>query len=165
MIVYTQGRYEASLLEFRASPGQWAGDVPLVILVDGKTASASEVFAGALQDHGRALIMGEKTFGKGSIQSVFKLRNGSMLKLTTAHYFTPSGRTIHNNGIEPDIEVTREDDEPRNPGNRSEISALPIRDIVRPTVKGDGGIKNNPLALIYDSVTMRRRLTGADHSK
>lgn len=103
MIVYTQGRYEASLLEFRAEPGQWAPEVPVVILVDGNTASASEVLAGALQDHGRALILGEKTFGKGSIQSIFNLRNGSMLKLTTARYFTPSGRTIHNNGIEPDV--------------------------------------------------------------
>jgi carboxyl-terminal processing protease len=120
MIVYTQGRYEASLLEFRANPGQWADGVPLVILVDGKTASASEVFAGALQDHGRALIMGEKTFGKGSIQSVFRLRNGSMLKLTTAHYFTPLGRTIHENGIEPDIIITPEYDDSRIPGNREE---------------------------------------------
>ena len=103
MIVYTQGRYEASLLEFRAHPGQWVTDVPLAILVDRQTASAAEVFTGALQDHGRAIVIGEKTFGKGSIQSIFRLRNGSMLKLTTAHYFTPLGRTIHNNGIVPDI--------------------------------------------------------------
>ena len=109
MIVYTQGRYEASLLEFHAKPGQWVEEVPVVILVDSKTASASEVFTGALQDHGRAVIIGQKTFGKGSIQSVFMLRNGSMLKLTTAHYFTPLGKTTHNNGIQPDIAVTPEE--------------------------------------------------------
>jgi len=103
MIVFTKGRYQASLLEFRAHQGQWASGIPLVILTDGKTASASEVLTGALQDHGRAVIIGEKTFGKGSIQSVFTLRNGSTLKLTTAHYFTPSGKTIHELGIEPDI--------------------------------------------------------------
>jgi carboxyl-terminal processing protease len=103
LIVFTQGRYEASLLEFKAKPGQWAEGVPVAILVNGKTASASEVFTGAMQDHGRAVVIGETTFGKGSIQSVFKLRNDSTLKLTTAHYFTPSGRTLHNLGIEPDI--------------------------------------------------------------
>jgi len=105
LIVNTQGRYEATRLEFRARPGQWAGNVPMVILVNGKTASASEVLTAALQDHGRAIIIGETTFGKGSIQSVFLLRNGSTLKLTTAHYFTPSGQTIHNSGIHPDIAV------------------------------------------------------------
>ena len=104
LIVFTQGRYEASLLEFKAKPGQWAEGVPVAILVNGKTASASEVFTGAMQDHGRAVVIGETTFGKGSIQSVFKLRNDSTLKLTTAHYFTPSGRTLHNLGIKPDIE-------------------------------------------------------------
>ena len=113
LIVYTQGRYEASLLEFKAKPGQWAEDVPIAILVNGKTASASEVFTGAMQGHGRAKIIGEKTFGKGSIQSVFKMRNGSTLKLTTAHYFTPSGRTIHNLGIEPDIKKISESESAR----------------------------------------------------
>ena len=103
IIVYTQGRYEAAQFEFRAQPGQWVKNVPLALLVDGRTASASEVLTGALQDHGRAIVLGEKTYGKGSIQSIFKLRNGSTLKLTTAHYFTPSGREIHENGIQPDI--------------------------------------------------------------
>jgi carboxyl-terminal processing protease len=105
MIVYTKGRYQASLLNFQAHPGQWASGVPTAILVDGRTASASEVFTGALKDHDRAIVIGEKTFGKGSIQSIFNLRNGSMLKLTTAHYFTPLGTTIHEIGIEPDIKI------------------------------------------------------------
>ena len=103
MIVYTRRRDEVEPLEFRARPGQWAPGVPVAVLVDNRTASASEVLTGALQDHGRALIIGEKTFGKGSVQSVLTLRNGSGLRLTTAHYFTPSGKAIHNQGIQPDI--------------------------------------------------------------
>jgi len=103
LIVRTRGRYEATRLEFRAQPGQWARGTPLVLLVDEHTASAAEVLTAALQDHRRAFVIGERTFGKGSIQSVFNLRNGSGLKLTTAHYFTPSGATLHENGIRPDL--------------------------------------------------------------
>jgi carboxyl-terminal processing protease len=105
LIVTTQGRNQAMQLEFEASPGQWTENIPLVILVDQGSASSSEVLAGALQDHGRALIVGERTFGKGSIQSVLPLRNGSGLKLTTARYFTPSGRSIQAEGIQPDVIV------------------------------------------------------------
>lgn len=102
LIVRTSGRYEATRLEFQATQGQWVPGIPLVLLVDERTASASEVLTGALKDHGRAFVIGERTFGKGSIQSIFNLRNGSGLKLTTAHYHTPSGLTIHENGILPD---------------------------------------------------------------
>ena len=77
--------------------------VPLVLLVDRGTASASEVLAGALQDHGRAVLVGECTFGKGSVQSVLPLRNGAGIKLTTARYYTPSGRSIQAQGIRPDV--------------------------------------------------------------
>ncbi len=76
---------------------------PLLILVDRGSASASEVLAGALQDHRRAVIVGERTFGKGSVQSVLPLRNGGGIKLTTARYYTPSGRSIQAEGIEPDV--------------------------------------------------------------
>lgn len=79
--------------------------IPLVLLVDRGTASASEVLAGALQDNGRAVIVGERTFGKGSVQSVLPLRNGAGIKLTTARYYTPSGRSIQAQGIAPDVEV------------------------------------------------------------
>ena len=103
LIVTTRGRDAVESLEFQARPGQWTPGIPVAVLVDRRTASASEVLAGALQDHGRALIIGEKTFGKGSIQSVLALRNGSGLRLTTAHYFTPSGNDIHNHGIQPDV--------------------------------------------------------------
>jgi carboxyl-terminal processing protease len=92
-------------LEFRASEGEWLPGVPLIVLVDRGSASASEVLAGALQDHGRALIVGERTFGKGSVQSVLPLRNGSGVKLTTARYYTPSGRSIQAKGIIPDLVV------------------------------------------------------------
>ena len=105
LIVYTRGRAE-NQLEYRAKTGQWLTDVPMVVLVNGSTASASEVLAGALQDHGRALIIGEKTFGKGSVQSVLNLRNGSGIRLTTSRYYTPSGRSIQAEGIQPDVEIT-----------------------------------------------------------
>jgi carboxyl-terminal processing protease len=103
LIVTTRGRNSAMQMEFRAHPGQWLPDIPLVLLVDRGTASASEVLAGALQDHHRALIVGERTFGKGSVQSVLPLRNGDGIKLTTARYYTPSGRSIQAKGIDPDV--------------------------------------------------------------
>jgi len=104
LIVYTRGR-AANQLQYSAKPGQWLEGVPMVVLVNRSSASASEVLAGALQDHGRALIVGEKTFGKGSVQSVLNLRNGSGIRLTTSRYYTPSGRSIQAEGIQPDIEI------------------------------------------------------------
>jgi carboxyl-terminal processing protease len=104
LIMYTRGR-APNQLEFSASPGQWLDAVPMVVLVDRGSASASEVLAGALQDQGRAIIVGEKTFGKGSVQSVLNLRNGSGLRLTTSRYYTPSGRSIQAEGIIPDVEI------------------------------------------------------------
>jgi carboxyl-terminal processing protease len=103
VILTTRGRNSAMQMEFSAQPGQWLPGVPLLILVDRGSASASEVLAGALQDHRRAVIVGERTFGKGSVQSVLPLRNGGGIKLTTARYYTPSGRSIQAEGIEPDI--------------------------------------------------------------
>lgn len=102
LIVYTSGR-SPNQMEYTAKAGQWAGDVPLVVLVDRNSASASEVLAGALQDHGRALIIGEPTFGKGSVQSVLSLRNGGGLRLTTSRYYTPLGHSIQARGIQPDV--------------------------------------------------------------
>lgn len=105
LIVTTRGRAEKQL-EYNAKPGQWLDSIPMVVLVDRSSASASEVLAGALQDHGRAVIVGEKTFGKGSVQSVLNLRNGSGIRLTTSRYYTPSGRSIQAEGIQPDVEIT-----------------------------------------------------------
>jgi carboxyl-terminal processing protease len=104
LIVVTRGR-SPNQLKYTANPGQWLGGIPMVVLVNRRTASASEVLAGALQDHGRALVVGEKTFGKGSVQSVLNLRNGSGIRLTTSRYYTPSGRSIQAEGIKPDVET------------------------------------------------------------
>ncbi len=104
-IVSIRGRNESMAMEFKAQPGQWIPGVPLVVLVDRGSASASEVVAGALQDHGRALILGERSFGKGSVQTVLPLRNGGGIKLTTARYYTPSGTSIQAEGIQPDFTV------------------------------------------------------------
>lgn len=105
VIVSTRGRNSKMQMEFNANPGQWLPGTPVILLVDRGTASASEVLSGALQDHQRALIVGERTFGKGSVQSVLPLRNGAGIKLTTALYYTPSGRSIQAQGIEPDVAV------------------------------------------------------------
>jgi len=104
LIVLTKGR-SADQLEYKANPDQWLAGIPLVVMVDRSSASASEVLTGALQDHGRALIVGEKTFGKGSVQSVLNLRNGAGIRLTTSRYYTPSGRSIQAEGIQPDVVV------------------------------------------------------------
>lgn len=105
LIVTTRGRNASMQIEFRAQPGEWLPGVPLALLVDRGSASASEVLAGALQDQGRAVVIGERTFGKGSVQSVLPLRNGGGIKLTTARYYTPSGRSIQAQGIVPDVAI------------------------------------------------------------
>ena len=107
LIVYTEGRVADSKLKFSASPGDLTKGAPMVVLVNGGSASASEIVAGALQDHHRAIIMGTKTFGKGSVQTIIPVGNGSALKITTARYYTPNGRSIQASGIVPDI-VTQE---------------------------------------------------------
>lgn len=104
-IVYTDGRFADSDGNFYATPDDPSEGVPLVVLVNTGSASAAEIVAGALQDQGRAVIMGTRSFGKGSVQSVLPLNNERALKLTTSLYFTPSGRSIQASGIEPDIVV------------------------------------------------------------
>ncbi|WP_158772385.1 S41 family peptidase [Cobetia sp. L2A1] len=106
-IVYTQGRLPDSELSFSAKTDTPAGNIPLVVLINGGTASAAEIVSGALQDQHRGIIMGTDSFGKGSVQTVMPLGNGDGLKLTTALYFTPSGRSIQAEGIRPDVEVVR----------------------------------------------------------
>lgn len=107
LIVYTKGRLPNSEMRFNASATNPGKDIPLVVLINGGSASASEIVAGALQDRGRAVIMGTDSFGKGSVQTVLPLNNDRALKLTTALYYTPNGRSIQAQGIVPDIRVDR----------------------------------------------------------
>jgi len=103
LIVYTEGREVESQLTFSAQPVGTEPDYPLIVLLNGGSASAAEIVAGALQDHHRAIILGEQSFGKGSVQTIIPLDDSSGLRLTTARYFTPSGRSIQARGISPDI--------------------------------------------------------------
>ena len=105
IIVYTKGRVDDSELRFTATPTDYIDGVPMVVLVNGGSASASEIVAGALQDHNRAIVMGTKTFGKGSVQTILPMQNGAALKITTARYYTPDDRSIQAKGIEPDVIV------------------------------------------------------------
>ena len=105
LIVYTEGRIKDSKLKFTAKPTEVFKNIPIIVLVNGGSASASEIVAGALQDHKRAIIMGERTFGKGSVQTILPMSDETALKLTTARYYTPSGRSIQASGIEPDMIV------------------------------------------------------------
>ncbi len=107
LIVYTEGRIPSSNTEFRASSDDMLESTPIVVLINEGTASAAEIVAGALQDHRRALILGTESFGKGSVQTVLPLGDGRAIKLTTARYFTPRGRSIQAEGIKPDIVVGR----------------------------------------------------------
>jgi carboxyl-terminal processing protease len=116
MIVYTEGRLENQKQKYFAhKEGTWS-NFPIVVLVNGGSASASEIVAGALQDHKRAVILGTKTFGKGSVQTILPLDDNSALRLTTARYFTPKGRSIQATGIGPDIVI-------ENPSTPAEVKA------------------------------------------
>jgi carboxyl-terminal processing protease len=105
MIVRGEGRTPESRFEIDATAGDVLRGAPLVVLIDGGSASGAEIVAGALRDHDRATLMGERTFGKGSVQTVIPLRHGQALKLTTSRYYTPSGASIHERGLEPDYVI------------------------------------------------------------
>jgi carboxyl-terminal processing protease len=133
LVVYTEGRTEDSRVEFPASPGDVLNGAPIVVLVNVGSASASEIVAGALQDHKRAIIMGSKTFGKGSVQTVLPMNDGSALKLTTARYYTPSGRSIQAVGIVPDIQL---ENVKLSAADESDFAAIKEADLTRHLVNG-----------------------------
>ena len=117
-IVSTRSRRKENAQRFNARPGDLAKVLPIVVLINGGSASASEIVAGALQDHGRAIIMGTRSFGKGSVQTIVPLPGQGAMRLTTSRYYTPSGRSIQAKGIDPDIVIEQSKVEPINKGSR-----------------------------------------------
>jgi carboxyl-terminal processing protease len=143
IIVTGTGRMRKAQFEQSADAGDMLENVPTVVLVNGSSASASEIVAGALQDHKRARIVGEKTYGKGSVQTVMPLGEGSALKLTTSRYLTPSGRSINGTGIAPDVVVKSED---QNRQYRGANGRVALRD--------DAQLLEALRLISYDSITV-----------
>ena len=139
-IVSTRGRRTDSVQRFNAKSGDLADGLPIVVLINGGSASASEIVAGALQDHRRAIIMGTRSFGKGSVQTIIPLSGHGAIRLTTARYYTPSGASIQAKGIVPDIEVEqgRVESEAKN-GNQRDEASLRNRLASEAEINGDSG--------------------------
>jgi carboxyl-terminal processing protease len=149
VIVRTRGRQAQLLDEAHALPGNTERDMPLVVLINKASASASEIVAGALQDHRRALVVGERSYGKGSVQAPFELGGGALLKLTTALYYTPDDRLIQASGIEPDVMVgpllaETSDSRPTLEPERADPKHLRPQDFGRPGVEQDDGATPSP---------------------
>jgi carboxyl-terminal processing protease len=128
VIVTADGRTPAARFSMTATPGELLTGVPVVVLVNGATASAAEILAGALQDHHRALLLGRRTFGKGLVQTVMPLSSGRAIKLTTSRYFTPSGRSIQGRGIDPDESLDPVDAQPVDLDDMGTRQSLASRD-------------------------------------
>ncbi|MCM8812789.1 MAG: S41 family peptidase [Candidatus Omnitrophica bacterium] len=144
LIVSTKGRDPSQNTEYRSAGKTRYKDIPLIVMVNGGSASASEIVAGAIQDHKRGVILGNKTFGKGSVQTVIPLRDSSALRLTTAKYYTPSGRTIHEKGITPDVLVDAQVPEEKKNTDKSN-TLKPNTDVFEKIEQEqNNGLKKNP---------------------
>lgn len=142
LIVYTEGRDKESRMQFTASGRTKEPDYPIVVLINGGSASASEIVAGALQDHKRAVVLGTQSFGKGSVQTIIPLADESGLRLTTARYFTPKGRSIQAKGITPDI-VVEQLELPKQPSKRDTMF-IREKDLENHFENTDEGRKEQP---------------------
>jgi carboxyl-terminal processing protease len=128
VIVTADGRTEDARFRMDATPGDLVDGAPIVVLVNSGSASASEILAGALKDHGRASLVGHKTYGKGSVQTVMPLARGGAVKLTTSRYFTPSGASIHERGIVPDVKIDGPESRPAELDTGKSAGSLASRD-------------------------------------
>jgi carboxyl-terminal processing protease len=143
LIVYTEGRTADAELKYSASPADLINGAPMVVLVNGGSASASEIVAGALQDHRRAVVMGTKTFGKGSVQTILPMQSGTALKLTTARYYTPNGRSIQATGILPDV-ITEEAKVTKREKTTEDLKEADLPKHIEGKAKEKPGKKNGP---------------------
>lgn len=162
MIVYTKSKNGQQNLEFIAGGNKPELDLPMVVMINAGSASGSEIVAGALQDYKRAIIVGTKSFGKGSVQTVIPLSDGSALRLTTSRYFTPLGRSIHEKGIEPDIVVEEARIEPEAVDAQQPLNSKEIFDKIE---KNKGGKEDKDKADAFDYKSDRQINSAIDALK